>query len=123
MLTFLKAQAASLIASLIDFLVTVLAVEVLGMVYVAATVTGNISGGVSNFLLGRQWVFDAADKQAKKQAFRYLLVWCGNLALNAGGMYLLADYWHVNYALSKVLVSVLVGISYNYLLQKTYVFS
>ncbi len=123
MMRFLRAQAASITASIIDFLVTILVVEIFDVGYVAATVTGNIVGGLSNFLLGRQWVFEAQHKNAVKQVLRYAVVWCGNLFLNGLGMYLLTDQLTVGYVIAKIVVSIFVGISYNYLLQRVYVFS
>ena len=54
--------------------------------------------------------------------FRYFLVWTGNLALNASGMYLVTHYAKLNYILSKILIGLLVGVLYNYFLQKRFVF-
>lgn len=42
MFTFLKAQAASLAASAVDFLVTIIAVELCGFWYVAGTIVGTM---------------------------------------------------------------------------------
>lgn len=122
MITFLKAQAASLTATVTDFVVTVLLKELLDVWYLAASVTGTITGGVVNFLMGRNWVFAAADGKKLKQAMRYLLVWNGNLLLNAGGVYTATHYAGMQYVVSKVLVSLVVGFTYNYFLQKKYVF-
>lgn len=122
MITFLKAQAASLSATLVDFGMTFFLSEVARVDFWAASATGNISGGVVNFLMGRNWVFDATDGKRRKQALRYLLVWNGNLALNAGGVYVATELLHVNDVVAKVTVSLLVGFTYNYFLQKKYVF-
>ncbi|ARS35211.1 GtrA family protein [Pontibacter actiniarum] len=122
MFTFLKAQAASLAASAVDFLVTIIAVELCGFWYVAGTIVGTVSGGVTHFTLGRTWVFHAADKTIPAQAIKYFLVWNGSLLLNASGVYVITHYGGVNYVYSKVITSVLVGFFYNYLIQKRYVF-
>lgn len=122
MITFLKAQAASLGATLVDYVMTFLLFEAAGVDFWVASATGNISGGVVNFLIGRNWVFDATDGKRRKQAFRYLLVWNGNLLLNAGGVYVATELVHVNEVATKVIVSLLVGFTYNYFLQKKYVF-
>lgn len=122
MFTFLKSQAASLIASGVDFLVTIFAVEILGLWYVAATVIGTISGGITHFAIGRNWVFNAADKNIPTQATKYFLVWNGSLLLNASGVYALTHYLGLNYIFSKITVSLLVGFFYNFILQKRYVF-
>lgn len=122
MVTFLKAQASSLIATAADFLLTILLKEVFMVWYLAATTAGTICGGITNFLLGRNWVFPSTEKKAGIQAFRYIMVWLGNLALNAGGTYFFTSIAGIKYWISKILVSLIVGIGYNYVLQKFFVF-
>ncbi|RNI31866.1 GtrA family protein [Rufibacter immobilis] len=122
MLTFLRSQAASLIASGVDFLVTIFAVELLGIWYVAATVSGTISGGIIHFSIGRTWVFHAAHGAIPTQATKYFLVWSGSFLLNASGVFMFTHYLGLNYIFSKVTVSLLVGFFYNFILQKRYVF-
>lgn len=122
MFTFLRAQAASLVASSVDFMMTILAVELAGLWYVTGTVVGTVSGGVTHFSLGRTWVFQASDKTIPTQFLKYFMVWNGSLVLNASGVYVVTQYGGVNYIYSKVLVSLFVGFSYNYIIQKKYVF-
>ncbi|GAB3817762.1 GtrA family protein [Pontibacter rugosus] len=122
MLTFIKAQAASLVASGVDFLVTILAVELFGLWYVAATVMGTVTGGITHFSLGRTWVFNASHKTIPTQFLKYFMVWTGSLLLNASGVYMITHYGGVNYIFSKIFISLLVGIFYNYIIQKRYVF-
>lgn len=119
---FLKAQAASLAGTVVDFLVTIGCVEGLHVWPVAATMLGNTAGGGTNFYLGRHHVFQVAQHRASSQGVRYLLVWVGSLLLNAGGMYLLTSVAHANYLLSKIVVSLLVGFGFNYTLQLHFVF-
>lgn len=119
---FIKAQASSLIASGVDFCVTIISVELLLWKAVTAGAVGTITGGIVNFLLGRQWVFKAKNEAIHIQVFRYILVWLGNLGLNIAGMALLVNVLDANYVFAKIFVSVLVGICYNYVLQKKYVF-
>jgi putative flippase GtrA len=140
--SFFKAQASSLMASAADFTATVVLKEAFQVYFLTASVLGTITGGLVNFLVNRNWVFDAKDKhedigisqdlsyiyhEKNKpvgiQAFRYGLVWTGNLGLNAAGVYLLTHYGGISYMISKIFVSVVVGFSYNYLLQKRFVFS
>ncbi len=122
MLTFLKAQTASLIASGLDFLVTIVAVELLGFWYMAGTVAGTISGGIINFTINRTWVFNAANKTIPTQAIKYVIVWLGSLLLNVSGVYVITAYGDINYIYSKIVVAVLVGFFYNYIIQKKFVF-
>lgn len=133
---FLKAQASSLTASIVDFTATIVLKEVFHIWYLAASVLGTITGGIVNFLINRNWVFETGNnhkvivteygdknRHVRLQAVRYLLVWTGNLGLNAAGVYLITHYCGVSYMISKIVVSLVVGISYNYLLQKRFVFS
>ncbi len=122
MVTFLKAQTASLMATLMDFTITVLLKEVFHTWYLVASISGTITGGVLNFLINRSWVFRAKDKKIQFQAFKYILVWIGNLVLVSGGVFILTNYGGISYLVSKIAVSVAVGIFYNYVLQKRFVF-
>jgi putative flippase GtrA len=123
MITFLKANIASLVASLSDFLMTVLLVQGCQANVVMAAAAGTLTGGIINFLIGRHWVFQAGDEKALRQLWKYALVWSGNLLLNTGGVYVFACQagWH--YTVSKVVTSLLVAFLYNYPLQKNFVFS
>lgn len=122
MFVFLKAQASSLISTVVDFLVTFVLGHILGTWFVAASVIGTICGGIVNFLLGRNWVFSSKEHKAVTQLVKYIIVWIGNLVLNASGIYLFTEIIKSDPWLSKVLVSVIVGIGYNYVLQKFFVF-
>lgn len=120
--TLLKAQAASAVGTAVDFLVTIGCVELLHSWYLPATVLGNAAGGVTNFYLGRHYVFRAPQQGAPAQGVRYFIVWLGSMLLNAAGVYLFTQLLHVNYVCSKVVVSLLVGVGFNYFLQLHFVF-
>ncbi len=120
--SFFKAQASSIMASSIDFISTVVMVELLKICALFAGAFGTIIGGIVNFVIGRHWVFNAKNGLVLKQVSRFVLVWMGSFALNFFGFVLMVKVLHRNYFFSKVLVSVLVGISYNYFLQEKYVF-
>jgi putative flippase GtrA len=121
--TYLKAQGSSLIASAIDFGVTVIAVNLFGWWYLAASITGTVSGGMVNFYVNRKWVFESQSTAIKWQILKYILVWAGNLAIVTAGVFILTHFFNLNYVLAKVFSSVLTGISYNYIMQKQFIFS
>ena len=123
MATFVKAQASSFIASLFDFLTTVVCKEFFYLWYVIANLIGTIVGGATNFALGRLWVFHGKEKSVSQQIFKYILVWSGNSFLNTAGVFLVTHYIGLSYIISKVIVSLVVGVSYNYILQKKFVFA
>ena len=72
--------------------------------------------------MNRSWVFGAKEQKIHFQAFKYVLVWIGNLVLVSGGVFVLTNYGGVSYLVSKITVSVTIGICYNYVLQKRFVF-
>ena len=123
MKTFARAQIASLVASLVDFWVTIILKEWMGFWYVSASAMGTIAGGITNFSMGRKWVFKSFSRQAEIQLLRYILVWMGYLLLTTSGVYLLTHYTPMTYLISKVIVSLFMAVSYNYPLQKKFVFS
>jgi len=122
MATFIKAQAASLTATAVDFAVTVILKEWVHCWYLLASILGTLSGGMVNFTMNRRWVFGARDKKIHFQVIKYLLVWVGNLVLVSSGVFILTNYGGISYLVSKITVSVMVGIFYNYTLQKRFVF-
>lgn len=120
--TFLKAQFTSLTASGADYLAYALLYYGLGIWYLTASVSGLITGGLISFMMGRNWVFEKGRRSMKVQAVLYILVWYGSAVLNTAGVYGLTEVFHVDPTISKVLVSITIGITYNYLLQKNLVF-
>jgi len=122
MVTFLKANISSSIASFFDYLITILLVRFFRIDVVVASATGTVCGGIMNFMIGRNWVFEAKTRKVHQQAFRYSVVWTGNLFLNTGGVYVFTKLLKIHYVFSKLVVSLLVGFFYNYTLQKRFVF-
>jgi putative flippase GtrA len=122
MMTFSKAQLASLLATGVDFLVTWLLIRLAGAPVVAGGATGTICGGVTHFLVSRAWVFDAREDKWVAQLNRYVLVWIGNLLLNVSLLWLVVHYSGIGGMYAKVITAVTVAVCYNYTLQKRYVF-
>lgn len=122
MLTFLKSQIASITATMVDFIITIVLVEFFKCSYILATVAGTASGGLTYFIISRRWVFDAREGDINTQLIKYLLVWIVYLLISTTSVFIITHYFEVNYILSKVLVSVLMSISYNYVLNKKFVF-
>jgi putative flippase GtrA len=123
MSTFIKAQASSIVASFFDLLITVVCKEFFYFWYVIASLIGTIIGGTTNFALGRAWVFNRKDKKVPVQAVKYFIIWNGNLLLSTLGVFVVTHYAGLSYFYSKLIVSVVVGIGYNYLFQKKFVFA
>lgn len=123
MITFAKAQAASFVASATDYLVTLLCVEWLGFWYFSGSATGTIVGGLIYFSVVRRWVFRSIDSDRGLQLFNYSLVWLGYLFLITNGVLLFTHYLGVNYLISKLMISLVLALFYNYPIQRKFVFS
>jgi putative flippase GtrA len=122
MLTFSKAQLASLLATAVDFGLTAWLGSYLQPPYVAASVLGTCGGGMLHFWLGRHWVFRGRGSKIAWQAARYGAVWTGNLLLNGAGVLVAAHWAGLHHLVGKAIVSLLLATTYNYLLQSHFVF-
>jgi putative flippase GtrA len=121
-LKFFKAQASSLAASIVDFSTAIILKELIGVWYIPANIAGNVAGGVTNFIINRFWVFEKRRDAVNLQAVKYILVWGGNMILNAAGVWLLVNYRILPYFWAKLTVALVVGFTYNYMIQKRFVF-
>ena len=122
MITFTKAQLTSILATGVDFGITFLLLRIAGVPIVACGATGTLCGGVTHFLVSRNWVFNAQEGKWAAQLNRYVLVWIGNFLLNVSGLWLLTHFTGINDMLAKVITAVTVAVCYNYVLQKRFVF-
>lgn len=120
--SFFKYQIAAITATIVDFIVLVLLTEVLEIWYVYSTTLGALTGAIINFNLCRFWAFSNSKNKFKHQVFRYFLVSSGSLVLNTLFVYVLTDFAHINYSISKVITVLSIAIFYNYTLQKHFVF-
>jgi putative flippase GtrA len=122
-ITYLKAQATAILGSLVDFLITFILFKKLHYNIVLANLIGNICGAITQFILSRNWAFKAGDGKVSQQIIKYIIVWIGNLALSAGGVYFFTYCLHVDGIASKIITSVILGLTYNYIMQKKFVFA
>jgi putative flippase GtrA len=120
---FFKAQATSLISTLVDFSLTFFLVEICHQYYLLAVAAGAMAGAIVNFSINRFWSFQATDNSIQNQSYKYVLVWTGSLLLNMSGTYLLTNFLSMNYLYSKIITAICVGLGFNYTLQKYYVFA
>jgi putative flippase GtrA len=120
---WMRHHAAAVAATVVDYLVMILGVEVLHLPPVAATPIGAFCGAVTNFTLGRRFTYRRTDVPAAGQAWRYAIVSGASLGLNTAGMYLFHDVVHIEYLLARVITSVIVSNAWNYPMQRFFVFS
>jgi putative flippase GtrA len=123
MIRFIKAQASSLLGTAVDFSVAVSMVEVFGLGYMLSSMTGNIWGAITQFTLARNFVFEKSKRSLGEQGFKYVLVWMGYLVGSALLLGALTGGLGLQFLISKIIVSLLMGFGYNYILQKNFVFA
>jgi putative flippase GtrA len=144
MATFLRHQAGALIVTTLDFAVMSLCVRLLGWSAVTGTVLGALTGGVTNFILARRWIFvvsprargargevppherDHETEQATQatggQALRYASVSLASLVLNAVGEYLLHDRLGIQFQIARAIVAATVSVAWNFPMHRSFVF-
>jgi putative flippase GtrA len=116
-------QLGSLGATLVDFTVMITCVRS-GLSPVAGTAIGAACGAVTNFTLGRLWIFPSpAPDRADRQAVRYAVVSLSSLGLNTLGELGVHNGLHVQYVVARMLVSAAVSLGWNYPLQRGWVFA
>ncbi len=116
-------QVAAIVATGVDFAVMIAAVSLVGLSPVMGTVMGAGSGAVTNFVLGRNWAFEARHSPPTGQAVRYALVSATSLGLNASGEWLFTAVLGLNYVLARVVVAAAVSVLWNFPLQRFFVFA
>ncbi len=134
--TFLRAQFSSQVSSQFDFLVTIICVNIFGIFYGNATLIGNFIGGVLNAIINYKWTFKAEYINLKAIALKFLFVWTISLFLNREGTILLTEMimnWIPQESLPdliienvflvpKMIVSIVVGLGWNYNMQRYFVY-
>jgi len=115
-------QAASLIATVLDFAAMVTSVELGRVSPVVGTAIGATCGAVVNFLINRHWTFDAAHRGLTPQAMRYVLVSGVSLGLQVLGEWLVNGVAGAHYVVARVIVAVITSLLWNFPMQRHYVF-
>ncbi len=88
-----------------------------------ATAFGAGCGGITNFFLGRSWIFESRRATRRSQAARYALTSAVGLCLNSAGEYLGHDLLGLGYVLARAIVAVAVSLAWNFPMQRHFVFA
>ena len=120
--SFLRYNIVAVIATITDFLVFIMLTEGVGIWYVVSTFISAVTGGVVAFIINRNWVFMEKDGKLTGQAVRYILVWGGSILLNTFGLYLIVENTRLSEIIAKVIVAIIVGLGFNFLMNKFFVF-
>lgn len=133
---FIRAQLSAQIATLVDFLVTILLVSLFDIYYVYATFIGAVYGGIVNGVVNYRWTFKATGCKKINVAIKFVMVWLCSIGFNTWGTYLLTEqlgripwvkhslslYFGDYFILSKVVVAIIVAICWNYNMQRWFVY-
>lgn len=133
---FIRAQFSSQIASVTDFVITILLAKLFSLYYVYATFLGSVCGGILNCIINYNWTFKAKECKMKHVMMKYFAVWIGSIALNTWGTYFMTESlikipWLNNFLkhyvddffiFSKIVVSLLIGYLWNYNMHRWFVY-
>lgn len=122
--TLPRSIAVSLLCTGLDFGTLWALVELAGVGHPLATFAGTVVGAITNFVVNRQYTFDAVGEDAAhRQLVRFLVVQAGCSALLTAGMWLVADVLGVAYLVARLIVAVVVYLGWNYPMIRFYVFA
>jgi putative flippase GtrA len=115
---------AAWLATAMDFALMMLLVELAGLSAEMATFTGAGLGAITNFSLGRTWVYRAAGaRPPAEQAMRYAAVSAASAGLNALGEHVVLAWAGTHYAVARIVVSATVSVFWGYPMQRYVVFA
>ncbi|HEY3816624.1 MAG TPA: GtrA family protein [Polyangiaceae bacterium] len=111
-----------MIATVVDYGAMIALVEVAHLSPVVATAISAPLGAVTNFSLGRVWIFRAQAGHWAAQGLRYAVVSAASAGWNTLGEHLVHDIAGMQYVLARVFVSVAVSLLWNFPMQRRFVF-
>jgi len=120
--SFYKSQIGSVLATATDMIVLVFCTEILLIYYVISAAIGAFCGAVISFYIGRNWAFRRKDGKLSSQAIRYFFTSASSLLLNVGGIYLLTDLIGLQYIISKIVISAIIGVFFNFFMFRYFVY-
>ncbi len=109
---YIKYFIAGTTAAFVNLSVLYFLTDILGFWYIFSTTISFIFAFFVSFYLQKFWTFrDNNREKERKQATIYLLVNIGNLFLNAAGMYLLVEAFHMWYILAQIITGIFIAMS------------
>ena len=134
-LMFLRAQISAQMATIADFLVTILLVKLFEVYYVYATLAGAVYGGIVNCVINYKWTFKSDGKKIHV-AVKFIIVWFCSIWLNTWGTYTLTEslgripwvrdtlsqHFGDFFIIPKIVVSIIVALFWNYNMQRYFVY-
>ncbi len=123
-ISFSRYTVSAATATATDFSTLLIGKELFGLDPVTATFIGACCGAIVAFVLGRNWTFFNKEGRVSKQGIRFLLVVGGSILLNTFGEYIFTEVWVLShYMIARVVTAILVGVTYNFPMQRYFVFN
>lgn len=121
--TFLfKYLAVGLVGLAIDYFILYSLTEWVGLWYLYSFAVAFIIATANNFFLNKYWTFTERKGLIARQYFFAMVVYIFTFVLSAITMYILTDICHVQYLISKALITVFYT-AINFLLFRYWVFA
>jgi putative flippase GtrA len=120
--SFRRSQITSVLATSVDFSLTIFLTEFLHLLYKYSTAVGAFCGAVTSFLLCRHWAFQRKSERWERQAGRYVVASGLSLLLNTWSVIFLTETFDIQYVVSKIIAAVFWGLTVNFLLFRYFVF-
>lgn len=124
----IRAQLSSATATAIDYIATATLFQFCHLDYIWSTLAGAVSGGLTNCFVNYKWTFSGSSRSKRGIILRYLVVWIGSIVLNTLGVSVVAPLLAsstvglTSLMSAKIIVSLFVGLFWNFLLQKYWVY-
>tara|TARA_R110002050_G_scaffold20348_1_gene57643 strand:- start:31581 stop:31976 length:396 start_codon:yes stop_codon:yes gene_type:complete len=119
---FFRYNTVALFATTIDFVCFFLLFEMFDFWYVLSASISASLGGIAAFIMNWKWVFKTQKKRWYTQFIKYVIAWGGSILLNIYGLYFLVENTEISEVMSKIMVSIIVGAFYNFLISKNIIF-
>lgn len=119
---FHRAWLASVLATVIDYGLFTVLVEVLGVYTGTSRALSAAAGAVANFTANKLWTFKTQKTSLLVEGPRYAAISLTSLLLNTGGVILLTEGLRWNPLLAAAVVGVVVSVGWNLPLHRLWVF-
>ncbi|MBP6396689.1 MAG: GtrA family protein [Saprospiraceae bacterium] len=120
--SFLRALLTSITATSVDFILSVVLKEWIGIYYVTATTLGGMFGAATSFLMGRIWVFNKRTGRLSNQLLRFVFTNFFSIFLNTSGVFFIVEHFEIPFVWSRIVVACFVGFFFNFLMNRYFVF-
>jgi len=120
--SFIRSQASSAVSTLFDFGSFRLLHYVFFIHYGFSSAIGNIFGAIVSFNLGRRWAFKRQDGKLSNQAIKYAITSVSSAFINTSGIMYLTVNFGLEPTISKAIVALIVGATFNFLMFRYFVY-